>query len=107
MTITPTVASPTAPSTTRLQVDVWSDVACPWCFIGKRRFAAALEQFEHPVVIDRSANQSPADERGQMVVTDTDRVGVAMRTLRSLGGGPHTDTGYRAQPARHLVAAAA
>jgi predicted DsbA family dithiol-disulfide isomerase len=25
-------------------VEVWSDVVCPWCYIGKRRFAAALEQ---------------------------------------------------------------
>ncbi len=25
-----------------LKVDVWSDVACPWCYIGKRRFEAAL-----------------------------------------------------------------
>ncbi|RHA43793.1 DsbA family oxidoreductase [Cellulomonas rhizosphaerae] len=30
-----------------LQVEVWSDVACPWCFIGKRRFAAALADFPH------------------------------------------------------------
>ncbi|AEG43029.1 DsbA family protein [Isoptericola variabilis] len=27
-----------------LRIDVWSDVACPWCYIGKRRFARALEQ---------------------------------------------------------------
>lgn len=25
-----------------LKVDVWSDVACPWCYIGKRRFESAL-----------------------------------------------------------------
>ncbi len=25
-----------------LKIDVWSDVACPWCYIGKRRFASAL-----------------------------------------------------------------
>jgi predicted DsbA family dithiol-disulfide isomerase len=25
-------------------VEVWSDVVCPWCYIGKRRFAAALER---------------------------------------------------------------
>lgn len=30
-----------------MQVEVWSDVTCPWCFIGKRRLEAALEQFEH------------------------------------------------------------
>jgi predicted DsbA family dithiol-disulfide isomerase len=30
-----------------LTVEIWSDVVCPWCYIGKRRFEAALEQFEH------------------------------------------------------------
>ncbi|MGW9479791.1 DsbA family oxidoreductase [Saccharomonospora azurea] len=28
-----------------LRVDVWSDIACPWCYIGKRRFEAALDVF--------------------------------------------------------------
>jgi predicted DsbA family dithiol-disulfide isomerase len=31
----------------KLTVDIWSDVVCPWCYIGKRRFEAALEGFEH------------------------------------------------------------
>src|ERR1700723_1344438 len=30
-----------------VQIEIWSDIACPWCYIGKRRFEAALEQFEH------------------------------------------------------------
>ena len=30
-----------------MEVEIWSDVACPWCYVGKRRFEAALEQFEH------------------------------------------------------------
>jgi predicted DsbA family dithiol-disulfide isomerase len=30
-----------------MQIDVWSDVVCPWCYIGKRRLEAALAQFEH------------------------------------------------------------
>ncbi|GAC83704.1 hypothetical protein GP2_014_00620 [Gordonia paraffinivorans NBRC 108238] len=29
-----------------ITVDVWSDIACPWCFIGKLRFEAALERFD-------------------------------------------------------------
>jgi len=29
---------------TPLKVDVWSDVACPWCYIGKRRFESALQR---------------------------------------------------------------
>ncbi|MCC3283259.1 DsbA family oxidoreductase [Arthrobacter caoxuetaonis] len=28
-------------------VEIWSDIGCPWCFIGKRRFEAALSRFEH------------------------------------------------------------
>jgi predicted DsbA family dithiol-disulfide isomerase len=30
-----------------MKVDIWSDVVCPWCYIGKRRFEAALKQFAH------------------------------------------------------------
>jgi predicted DsbA family dithiol-disulfide isomerase len=30
-----------------VKVEIWSDVVCPWCYIGKRRFEAALGEFEH------------------------------------------------------------
>src|ERR1700733_2713292 len=30
-----------------VQIEIWSDIACPWCYIGKRRFEAALAEFEH------------------------------------------------------------
>ena len=30
-----------------MQVDIWSDVVCPWCYIGKRRFEKALDRFSH------------------------------------------------------------
>src|SRR5215203_4434186 len=30
-----------------VNVEIWSDIACPWCYVGKRRFEAALAQFEH------------------------------------------------------------
>ncbi len=30
-----------------MKVEIWSDVVCPWCYIGKRRFETALERFEH------------------------------------------------------------
>ena len=30
-----------------MQVEIWSDIACPWCYIGKRRFESAMETFEH------------------------------------------------------------
>ncbi|MDJ0311761.1 DsbA family oxidoreductase [Arthrobacter sp. H35-D1] len=30
-----------------MKIEIWSDVACPWCFIGKRRFETALNAFPH------------------------------------------------------------
>lgn len=30
-----------------MKVEIWSDVMCPFCYIGKRRFENALEHFEH------------------------------------------------------------
>jgi len=30
-----------------IQVEIWSDFVCPFCYIGKRRFERALDQFEH------------------------------------------------------------
>jgi predicted DsbA family dithiol-disulfide isomerase len=35
-----------------MQVDIFSDVVCPWCAVGKRRFEAALGQFDHAGEID-------------------------------------------------------
>ena len=32
-------------------IDVWSDVVCPWCFIGKRRLEKALQEFGHSAEI--------------------------------------------------------
>jgi predicted DsbA family dithiol-disulfide isomerase len=33
-------------------IEVWSDVVCPWCYIGKRRFATGLEQVEASLAAD-------------------------------------------------------
>jgi predicted DsbA family dithiol-disulfide isomerase len=46
-----------------VRVDIWSDVICPWCYIGKRRFARALADFEHREeveVVYRSFELDPA-----------------------------------------------
>jgi predicted DsbA family dithiol-disulfide isomerase len=38
--------SPSCPvSCCGVNVEIWSDVVCPWCYIGKRRFEAALQRF--------------------------------------------------------------
>ncbi len=35
-----------------MQLEIWSDIACPWCYVGKRRIEAALSQFEHEDQVD-------------------------------------------------------
>jgi predicted DsbA family dithiol-disulfide isomerase len=30
-----------------MRIEIWSDVVCPWCYIGKRRLEAALARFPH------------------------------------------------------------
>lgn len=30
-----------------MRIEVWSDVVCPWCYIGKRRLETALAEFPH------------------------------------------------------------
>jgi predicted DsbA family dithiol-disulfide isomerase len=35
-----------------IKVDVWSDIACPWCFIGKRKFEAGAELFGGEVEVE-------------------------------------------------------
>ena len=36
---------------TPLAIDIWSDIACPWCWIGKRRLEAAIDAFEGEVTL--------------------------------------------------------
>lgn len=35
-----------------MKVEIWSDVACPFCYIGKRRFEAGLRQFGRPGAVE-------------------------------------------------------
>jgi len=35
-----------------MKIEIWSDVVCPWCYLGNRRFAAALDRFEHRDEVD-------------------------------------------------------
>jgi len=51
-----------------IKVDIWSDVACPWCYIGKRRFEAALGDFDGEVEVEyhsyELAPDTPEDFEG-------------------------------------------
>ncbi len=30
-----------------MEIEIWSDVVCPWCYVGKRNLEAALAEFPH------------------------------------------------------------
>ncbi len=51
-----------------MQIHIWSDVVCPWCYVGKRRFEHALEDFahrDHVQVTHRSFQLDPTRPRGE------------------------------------------
>lgn len=50
-----------------MRIDVWSDLVCPWCYIGKRRLERALAEFparEHVEIIHRSFQLNPSAPMG-------------------------------------------
>ncbi len=51
-----------------MRVDVWSDVVCPWCYVGKARFEKALRAFGHRdevEVVFRSFELDPGQPKDQ------------------------------------------
>ncbi|MDQ4124400.1 MAG: DsbA family oxidoreductase [Actinomycetota bacterium] len=58
-----------------MKVEIWSDVVCPWCYIGKVRFELALDAFPHRddvEVVYRAFELDPTIPRGETrdVVTE-------------------------------------
>ena len=50
-----------------MRVEIWSDVVCPWCYIGKRRFEKALARFNHSDEVEvlwRSFQLHPEHPKG-------------------------------------------
>lgn len=55
-----------------MKIEIWSDIVCPWCYIGKRRFEKALAGFEgtHDIEIEyKSFQLSPDVETDQHMTT--------------------------------------
>jgi predicted DsbA family dithiol-disulfide isomerase len=51
-----------------MDIQIWSDIVCPWCYVGKRRFESALAAFEHAegvTVTHRSFQLDPSSPRGE------------------------------------------
>ena len=51
-----------------MRIDIWSDVVCPWCYLGKRRLEKALASFEgrgDVTIAHRSFQLDPTRPRGE------------------------------------------
>ena len=35
-----------------MKIEIWSDIMCPFCYIGKRKFEVALAEFEHKEAVE-------------------------------------------------------
>ncbi|MEU8833653.1 DsbA family oxidoreductase [Streptomyces sp. NBC_01707] len=56
-----------------MRVEIWTDIACPWCYIGKARFERALAAFDHRddvEVVHRSFELNPKAENGTTPIID-------------------------------------
>jgi predicted DsbA family dithiol-disulfide isomerase len=87
-----------------MNVEIWSDIACPWCYVGKRRFEAALAEFEGrddvqvrwrsfeldptaPAARERSGPEHLAEKYGMSVEQARDR----QQHLRDMAAGDGLD----------------
>ncbi|WP_031031038.1 DsbA family oxidoreductase, partial [Streptomyces sp. NRRL WC-3725] len=56
-----------------MRVEIWTDVACPWCYVGRARFDRGLAAFEHRdevEVVHRSFELNPQAENGTVPIID-------------------------------------
>jgi predicted DsbA family dithiol-disulfide isomerase len=91
-----------------LTVDVWSDTVCPWCWLGKRRFEAALRERPHldvvvrwhPFELNAEMPAGGADRREylQAKFGDPGRFRDAQQRLLDLGRAAGIEYRFDAQP---------
>jgi predicted DsbA family dithiol-disulfide isomerase len=72
-----------------VEVEIWSDIACPWCYVGKRRLEAALARFEHrddvrvtwrSFELDPSA---PREREGDLAARLAEKYGMTLEQARA------------------------
>lgn len=73
-----------------MQVEIWSDIVCPWCYIGKRRFERALANFAHAddvEVVWRSFQLNPDHPKGARVPLEESlaaKMGTTVEQIRAM-----------------------
>lgn len=73
-----------------LKIDIWSDIACPWCFIGKRRFEAGAAEAGVPVEIEYHSFElspdTPVDFEGDEFEFLAHHKGIPVETAKQMIG---------------------
>ncbi len=73
-----------------MDVEIWSDINCPWCYIGKRRFEAAMAGFAQASEVNvtwRSFEldpNAPAETPGNGVKVLAEKYGVPLQRAREM-----------------------
>jgi predicted DsbA family dithiol-disulfide isomerase len=72
----------------RIKVDIWSDVQCPWCYIGKRKFEAGAVEFGEDVDVEyhsyELAPDTPVDFVGGPVEYLSERKGLPRDQVKQM-----------------------
>jgi predicted DsbA family dithiol-disulfide isomerase len=95
-------------TTTTMKVEIWSDVMCPFCYIGKRKFEAALAQFPQRAQVEivwksfqlnpdldtdtsKSVRQSLAESKGWTLEQTDEAMSYVVNMAQSVGLTYHFD----------------
>lgn len=91
-------------------IDIWSDVVCPWCYLGKRRFETALANFGHRDAVRvrwRSFELDPTTPaRSEVLVPDMLRIKMGMSDAQVEESIEHVTTLAAADGLRYRLAEA-
>jgi predicted DsbA family dithiol-disulfide isomerase len=71
-----------------IKVDIWSDVQCPWCYIGKRKFEAAVAGFDGEVEVEYHSFElspdTPVDFEGSPIDYLSERKGMPVDQVEQM-----------------------
>jgi predicted DsbA family dithiol-disulfide isomerase len=79
-----------------VQIDVWADVVCPWCYIGKRRLEQAIAESAHPADVTVTYHafeldpHAPRGDGSTVLQWLADRYGTDLAGAREIAERPAT-----------------
>lgn len=66
-----------------MRIEIWSDIVCPWCYVGKRRLEEALAAFPHSDEVEIVWRSYQLDPTAPKIATEN----IAEALARKYGGG--------------------